>query len=184
MARIKMRRRVPRWLWRLTMLAIVIDFFATLSYATGAHMATRFVSPPFGAWWNQNEFAFLECAGTAFGVLVGIRLGARLVASGTLRDRATIAAAIAGAIAMPPLARLGAEISRYRFTSGAFVHAQLIDRFGYDTGMLLDKILTAGVYSMKIAAFALPVGMILFALAIAFFMTIEPVDGAVQEVAQ
>jgi hypothetical protein len=37
---------------------------------------------------------------------------------------------------------------------------------------------------MKIAAFALPVGMILFALAIAFFMTIEPVDGAVQEVAQ
>jgi hypothetical protein len=184
MARIKTRRRAPQWIWRLTMLAFTLDFFATLSYATGAHTAVRYFSPPFGAWWSQNEFAFLECASTALGMLVGIRLGAWLVAGDALRVRATIASVIAGAIAMPPLARLGAEISRYRFTSGALVHGLLIDRFGYDAGMLLDKILTAGVYSMKISAFAFPVGMILFALAIAFFMTIEPVEGAVQEVSR
>lgn len=166
------------------MLAIVIDVFATLSYATGAHMAVRYLAPPFGAWWNQNEFAFLECAATAFGMLVGIRLGGRLVADGASRDRATVAAVIAGAIALPPLARLGAEISRYQFLSGAFLHARLIDRFGYDIGMLLDKILAAGVYSMKIAAFALPVGMILFALSIAFFMTVEPADGAERQISQ
>jgi hypothetical protein len=51
----------------------------------------------------------------------------------------------------------------------------LIDRFGYDTGMFLDKLLTACVYSIKIAAFALPFGMILFGVAIAVFMTTEPV---------
>ena len=181
MATIRTRRRAPRWLWRFTLLAFAIDLFATLSYATGAHIATRFVSPPFGAWWNKNEFAFLECAGTVFGMLIGIRLAARLVERGALRDRATIVAVIAGAIAMPPLARLGAEISRYRFTSGALLHEQWIVLFGYDEGKLLDKILAAGVYSMKIAAFALPVGMILFTLAIAFLMTVEPADGAVQE---
>jgi hypothetical protein len=163
------------------MLSLVIDFFATLSYATGAHMAVRYLAPTFGAWWNQNEFAFLECAATALGTLIGIRLAARLVTGDALRARATVVAVIAGAIAMPPLARLGAEISRYRFTSGAFVHERLIDLFDYDTGMLLDKILAAGVYSMKIAAFALPVGMILFTLAIAFFIAVEPADGAVQE---
>ena len=39
---------------------------------------------------------------------------------------------------------------------------------------VLDKLLTACVYSIKIAAFALPVGMILFGVAIAIFMTTEP----------
>jgi len=41
--------------------------------------------------------------------------------------------------------------------------------------MFLDKLLAAGVYSIKIAAFALPVGMVLFAAAIAIFMTTNPV---------
>ena len=48
------------------------------------------------------------------------------------------------------------------------------DRFGYDTGMIIDKLLSASVYSMKIAMFSLPVGMILFGVAIAIFMTAEP----------
>jgi len=37
--------------------------------------------------------------------------------------------------------------------------------------MFLDKLLTAWVYSIKIALFALPVGMILFGLAIVIFMS-------------
>jgi hypothetical protein len=44
--------------------------------------------------------------------------------------------------------------------------------------MFLDKLLTAGVYSFKIAAYALPVGMILFGVAIAILMTTEPVADA------
>ena len=76
---------------------------------------------------------------------------------------------------LPIVGRVGAEVARFRFTSGASANAWLIDRFGYDTGMFLDKLLAAGVYSIKIAAFALPVGMVLFGVAIAIFMTAEPV---------
>jgi len=43
--------------------------------------------------------------------------------------------------------------------------------------MFLDKLLGAGVYSMKIVLIALPVGMILFGLAIAIFMSAAPDSG-------
>ena len=71
-------------------------------------------------------------------------------------------------------ANIAKKVARFRFTNGASANAWLIDRFGYDTGMFLDKLLAAGLYSIKIAAFALPVGMILFGVAIAIFMTSEP----------
>ena len=157
-----------RW---LTVLAIALGVITTLSYGTGAHIAVRFLNPVFGAWWNANEFAMVECSAATFGMLLGIRLGARLVHGLSLKSNSMIAAAIAGALALPIVARLGAEVARYRFTRGASASAWLIDRFGYDTGMFLDKLLGAGVYSMKIALIALPVGMILFALAIVVFMT-------------
>jgi hypothetical protein len=159
---------------RLTVLAIAIGVITTLSYGTGAHIAVRFLNPPFGAWWNANEFAMVECSAAAFGMLLGIRLGARLVHGLSLKSNSMIAAVIAGALALPIVARLGAEVARYRFTRGAPANAWLIDRFGYDAGMFLDKLLGAGVYSMKIAAIALPVGMILFGLAIVIFMTASP----------
>ena len=160
-----------RWLTGLT---IALSGITTLSYGTGAHIAIRFLNPEFGAWWNANEFAMVECSAAAFGMLLGIRLGARLVDGLSLKNNSMIAAVIAGAIAMPLVARLGAEVARYRFTRGAPANAWLIDRFGYDVGMFLDKLLSAGVYSMKIAVIALPVGMILFGLAIVIFMTAAP----------
>ena len=112
-----------------------------------------------------------ECSAAAVGMLLGIRLGARLVHGLSLKSNSMITAVIAGALALPIVARLGAEVARYRFTRGASANAWLIDRCGYDTGMFLDKLLSAGVYSMKIALIALPFGMILFGLAIAIFMT-------------
>jgi len=89
-----------------------------------------------------------------------------------------VSAAIVGGLALPLVGRVGVEVARFRFTSGGSVTSWLIDRFGYDTGMFLDKLLTACVYSIKIAAFALPFGMILFGVAIAVFMTTEPVGEA------
>jgi hypothetical protein len=89
----------------------------------------------------------------------------------SLRKKSSIAAVIAGALALPAVAKVGAEVARYRFTRGASANAWLIDRFGYDVGMFLDKLLSAGDYSIKIVLFALPVGMILFGLAIAVFMS-------------
>jgi hypothetical protein len=148
---------------RLTFVALLLSVVFTLSYGTGAHIVVRYLSPSFGAWWNSNEFAIVECAAAALGMLIGIRRGAM------------IAAVIGCALALPIVGRVGAEVARFKFTSGGFVNAWLIDRFGYDTGLFLDKLLAAGVYSIKIAAFALPVGMILLGLAIALLMTAEPV---------
>ena len=170
MARKKKPRRTPAWMGWLTFVAIVLGVIFTLSYGSGAHIAVRYLNPSFGAWWNSNEFAIVECAAAAVGMLIGIRIGARLV-DGALKNRSMIAAVIAGALALPMVGRLSAEVARFRFTSGGSVTAWLIDRFGYDVGSILDKLLTAGVYSIKIALFALPVGMILFGVAIAIFMT-------------
>jgi hypothetical protein len=160
---------------RLTFVALALGVIFTLSYATGAHIVVRYLNPPFGAWWNSNEFAIVECAAAALGMLIGIRMGARLVDGGALKNRSMIAAVIVSALMLPIVGRISAEIARFRFTSGASANEFLIDRFGYDTGMFLDKLLSASVYSMKIAMFSLPVGMILFGVAIAIFMTAEPV---------
>ena len=81
----------------------------------------RYLDPPFGAWWNANEFAIVECAAAALGMLIGIRIGARLVQGGALKNRATVAAVIVGALALPIVGRLGAEVARFTFTSGASV---------------------------------------------------------------
>ena len=159
---------------RLTFVALVVGVVFTLSYGTGAHMVVRYLNPPFGAWWNSNEFAIAECAAAALGMLIGIRIGARLVHGGALKSRSMIAAVIVSALVLPIVGRISAEIARFRFTSGASANEFLIDRFGYDTGMIIDKLLSASVYSIKIAMFALPVGMILFGVAIAIFMTTEP----------
>ena len=55
-----------------------------------------------------------------------------------------IAAVIAGAVGLPIVARTCAEVARYRFTQGASANTWLIDRYGYDSGMFLDKLLGAG----------------------------------------
>ncbi|HEY6301324.1 MAG TPA: hypothetical protein VIW95_16915 [Candidatus Binatus sp.] len=174
MPRRKKPRRTPRWMGRLTFVALVVGVIFTLSYGSGAHIVVRYLNPSFGAWWNANEFAIVECAAAAIGMLIGIRIGARLVYGGALKNRSMIAAVIVSGVVLPIVGRRSAEIARFRFTTGASANELLIDRFGYETGMFLDKLLSAGVYSIKIAAFALPVGMILFGVAIAIFMTSEP----------
>ena len=103
-------------------MAIVLGVIFTLSYGTGAHIAVRYLNPSFGAWWNSNEFAIVECAAAAVGMLIGIRIGARLVDS-ALKNRSMIAAVIVGAIVLPIVGRLSAEVARFRFTSGGSVNA-------------------------------------------------------------
>ena len=164
-------RKIPAWMRWLTDLAIFLAIVTTLSYGAGAHIAVRYLNPWFGAWWNAYEFAMVEGSAAALGMLIGIRLGARLVDGLSLRKKSSLAAVIAGALLLPAVAKIGAQVARYRFTSGASAGAWLIDRLGYDVGMFLDKLLTAWVYSIKMALLAVPIGMILFGLAFLVFMS-------------
>jgi hypothetical protein len=161
---------------RLTILALVLSVVFTLSYGAGAHLAVRYLDPEFGAWWNANEFAILECAASALGMLIGIRIGARLVDDRAVRNRSMVAAVIIGALVLPVVGRFCADVARFDFTRGGAMTSWLIDRFTYGEGMFLDKLLAASVYSIKIAAFSLPIGMILFGAAVAIFMTTQPVS--------
>lgn len=163
---------------RLTFLAIVLTGIFALSYGTGAHIAVRYLNPAFGAWWNTNEFAILENSAAALGMLIGIRIGARLVDDRAVKNRSLVGAVIVGALFLPVIGRFCAEVARFDFSRDSGLNSWLIDRFTYDVGMFLDKLLAAGVYSMKIVAFSLPVGMILFGAAVALFMTTESVGDA------
>ena len=111
MLRRKKPRLTPAWMGRLTAIAIALGVLSTLSYGTGAHIVVRYLDPPLGAWWNANEFAILECAASAIGMLIGIRIGARLVHGGWLKSRAMVSAAIVGDLLLP-LARAGRRGSR------------------------------------------------------------------------
>src|SRR6202041_2811482 len=93
--------QTPGWMGRFTFVALVLGAVFTLSYGTGAHIAVRYLNPPFGAWWNSNEFAILECATAAIGMLIGIRIGARLVNDAALKNRSMVAAVIASALLLP-----------------------------------------------------------------------------------
>src|SRR5258708_6017553 len=93
-------RRIPRWMRWLTDLAIFLWIVTTLSYGAGAHIAVRYLNPRFGAWWNANEFAMVECSAAALGMLWGIRLGARLVDGLSLRKKSSITAVVARPLAL------------------------------------------------------------------------------------
>ena len=69
---------------------------------------------------TPTSFAIVECAAAAVGMLIGIRIGARLV-DGALKNRSMIAAVIVGALVLPIVGRLSAEVARFRFTSGGSV---------------------------------------------------------------
>ena len=69
------------------------------SYAAGLHNMVRMKAPAAGAWWNAHEFYFMEGAATAFGLLVALLIGLRLVA-GTERLRRLAAIMLASEAAL------------------------------------------------------------------------------------
>src|SRR5258708_37972418 len=114
---------------RLTFVGLLLTIIFTLSYGLGAHIAVRYLNPSFGAWWNSKEFAIVECAAAALGMLIGIRIGARLVHGGALKSRSMVAAVVIGGLILPMVARVSAEIARFEFTRGGSATAWLIDHF-------------------------------------------------------
>jgi len=160
--------RALRW---LTVASSVIGLFAMLSYATGAHIAVRFLSPHGGAWWNEHEFPIMETAAAALGLLIAIRAGARIVDDAAVRRRAVIVSVVAGALLLPPLAHLSAALARLGWTaSSGAIRDRAISLAGYAGGSILDKVVIGGIYFLKTAAFSLLAGLALFGVASALFI--------------
>jgi hypothetical protein len=168
-------QRTMRWLGAI---ALVIGAIATLSYGSGAEVVVRYLDPPAGAWWNEHEYYLMVTAGAAWGMLVAIRLGARLVEGESLRRRATAAALIAGVLILPIASRYCAQIARLGWAgeSGA-INDRLVAIAGWDAGNILDKVLIAGVYFLKVAGFALIAGLAVFAAAVAAALAAQGSEG-------
>src|SRR5712692_6335327 len=146
-----MPKRTPALLGRLTLLAAFVGVISTLSYAVSAPMAIRQFNPDFGAWWDLNQFYFMEGAATALGLLVGIRIGRGFVSDTAARARGANVALVLAIIVLIPLMHLCGDAARIAWG------ARVIVMQGVTIGHIriarkpLDKVLTTGVYFFKMA---------------------------------
>ena len=147
-------RRVLRW---LTVAAIVAGTVFTFSYGSGAHLAVRYLNPRFGRWWNEHEFELMILAASALGILSAIGLGLRLLEDGAARRRVALISLVVGAVILEPLAHLSSALGRFGWSG-----ARSFDT--YEINSILDKVLIAGVYFLKIAGFGLIAGIAIFAV--------------------
>src|SRR5712692_5635980 len=82
-----MPKHTPALLGRLTLLAVLVGVISTASYALSMPILIRQAHPDLGAWWDLNQFYFMEGAATAIGLLVGIRIGRSFVSDTAARAR-------------------------------------------------------------------------------------------------
>lgn len=152
-----MKPAYRKWLRWLTVAALIAGVISTLSYGSGAHLIVRYLDPPAGRWWNEHEFALMILAGAALGMLVAIRVGARLLDDAAARGRAAVVSMIAAGVVLIPLARLGAALGQLGWTG-----ADSFDTYAINS--IVDKVLIAGVYFLKIAGFGFIAGLAIFAV--------------------
>ena len=174
--------RVVRLKGHLTALVLGIGTISTFSYGIGAHVGWRYLNPRFGDWCNRHEFWLMEGGASALGILIGIRIGARLIGDTALKLRSAAVSLIAGAVAlywltpfMASIARLGwsAPAEAIGMRSGAAV--------GWEAGQFLDKLLIAGLYFLKTVGFALMVGLALIALVLGVMIAAGPLEETSQQ---
>ena len=164
------QQRQSALLERLTLLAVFVGVISTLSYALSAPMIIRQGYPDFGAWWDLNQFYFMEGAATALGLLVGIRIGRGFVIDMAAKARGANVALVLAIIVLIPLMHLCGEAARIAWgwnnvaTQGVIVgHIRI-------AGKPLDRLLPTGVYFFKTVGFAGLAGLALFAVAAVAFM--------------
>src|SRR5713101_3648760 len=144
-----MPKRTPALLGRLTLLAAFVGVISTLSYAVSAPMAIRQVNPDFGAWWDLNQFYFMEGAATALGPNVALVLAI---------------------IVLIPLMHLCGNAARIAWGSRVIVTQGVTIGHMHLAGKPLDKVLMTGIYFFKTAGFAALSGLALFAVAAVAFI--------------
>ena len=148
-----------------TLIAIVAGALATFSYGTGAPNHIRAENSQFGAWLDAYQFRIMEAAATALGLLIGIQIAARLTGAVQASPRATLLALLVSALAFLPLMRICESAARLGWNAHSAAIAEWIARYrGYEAAIALDKVLIAGVYFLKTAAFAALAGLALAAL--------------------
>jgi hypothetical protein len=157
-------------LGRLTLLAILVGVISTASYALSMPMVIRQGHPDLGAWWDLNQFYFMEGAATALGLLVGIRIGRGFVSDPAAKARGANVALVLAIIALIPLMHLCGEVARIAWGSRVIVAQGVAIGHIHVAGKPLDKVLTTGVYFFKIAGFAGLAGLALFAVAAVLFI--------------
>ncbi len=165
-----MPKRTPALLGRLTLLAVFVGVISTLSYAVSAPMAIRQVNPDFGAWWDLNQFYFMEGAATALGLLVGIRIGRGFVSDTAARARGANVALVLAIIVLIPLMHLCGNAARIAWGSRVIVTQGVTIGHMHLAGKPLDKVLMTGIYFFKTAGFAALSGLALFAVAAVAFI--------------
>jgi hypothetical protein len=151
-----------------TRIAILAGALATLGYGGDAPRYIRAENSQFGAWLDAYQFRIMEAAATALGLLIGIQIAARLTGAAQARPRATLLALLFSALAFLPLMRICESAARLGWNANSAATAEWIARYrGYEAAIALDKVLIAGVYFLKTAAFAALAGLALAALATA-----------------
>jgi hypothetical protein len=158
-------QREARFLVRLTLASVAVGELSTLSYALSAPMGLRFAHPSLGAWWDAHQFYFMAGAATALGLLIGIRIGRRLIADARWRSRSLIL--VLAIIAFVPLMHVCAAAARLGWSaSDGTTRSRIVDFAGYAAAKRIDKVLIASVYFIKIVGFALLAGLALIAIAV------------------
>jgi hypothetical protein len=152
-------------LGRLTLLAVLVGVISTASYALSMPMAIRQSNPDLGAWWDLNQFYFMEGAATALGLLVGIRIGRSFVSDTAAKSRGANVALVLAIIVLIPLMHLCGEVSRIAWGGHTVAMQGVIVDHIRIARKPLDKVLTTGVYFFKIVGFAGLAGLALFAVA-------------------
>jgi hypothetical protein len=164
---------------RLIQVSLLVGLLAMFSYAAGLHNMVRMKAPAAGAWWNAHEFYFMEGAATAFGLVVALLIGLRLVAgTGRLRRLAAIMLASEAALLIP-LTHLCARVARIGADGGAIVASNRMAAYaGFESAKMLDKLLIAALYFLKTVAFGFLIGLAAFgAVLVGAIMTAQG-DGA------
>lgn len=148
-----------------TLIAIIAGVLATLSYATDAPRYIRAADSPFGAWLDVRQFQIMETAATALGLLLGIRIAARLSGAAQYHPWPIAIATLVAIAAFVPLMLICRAAARFGWNGNSAAIAGWIARHrGYEQGRTLDKVLIAGVYFLKTTALALLAGTALAGL--------------------
>jgi hypothetical protein len=173
---------VIRLMGHLTALAVLCGALSTLSYGGGAHVAVRFVGPGAGAWWNQSEFWIMEGSAAALGILIAIRIGARMIGDPALKARSAAAALLVAVAALNWITLMVAALARLGWSAPAnAIGNRTAPMVGYGAGQFVDKLLIAGVYFLKSAGFALLFGLALFGAVLAILIASSGGTGTAEQ---